>query len=195
MKRAPIGILGIILTLIAGPASAGSLGQTLGADRQIVSVSPEKLILKDPMIGGLLSASLPGLGQIYAGQRTKGLLFLVSTMGAFTSAYAFVEPADLDLADYDLIRYGGNGDGVMGLTELQNWENDKYLDDAFDGLSSGRKVGAITLAAAGIGLYIWNIFDARSSSRKHNREVVQQRIDLGMTACDSHTGLALNVRF
>lgn len=191
MKRTAIAAL--ILTLIAGSVSAGTLDQTLGTDRQ--QVNPEELILKDPMIAGLMSASLPGLGQIYAGERTKGLLFLVGTIGAFGGTVAFADPANLDLIDYDNVKYGGNGDGMMSAAELQNWEDGDFQDDAFGDLSTGRKVGAITTAVTGVGLYIWNIIDARSSARSHNRKVMQRRFDLGMTASENQTGLALNMHF
>ena len=83
----------------------------------------------------------------------------------------------------------------MSLTELQNWEDREYQDEAFENLSSGRKAGAITSAGIGIGLYIWNIIDARSSSRARNERVIQRRIELGMTANENQTGLALNFRF
>ena len=191
MKRTAIAAL--ILTLIAGSVNAGTLDQTLGMDRQ--QVNPEHLILKDPMIAGLMSASLPGLGQIYAGERKKGLLFLLGTIGAFGGTVAFADPAILDLIDYDRAQYGGNGDGLMSTVELQNWEDGEFQDDAFEDLSTGRKVGAITTAATGLGLYIWNIIDARSSARSHNRQVMQRRFDLGMTASENQTGLALNLHF
>ena len=195
MKRASIGTFGLIFSLISAPAFAGTLEHTLGTDRQLVHVSAEQLILKDPMIAGLMSASLPGLGQVYAGRRARGLFFFVATMGALGATAAFAEPADLDLMDYDRIEYGGNGDGLMSLTELQSWDDGDYEDDAFKDLSTGRKVGAITSGVATLGMYIWNIVDARSSSRARNHEVVQRRIDLGMMADQDKAGLALNLHF
>jgi TM2 domain-containing membrane protein YozV len=191
MERTAIAAL--TLTLIAGSVNAGTLDQTLGTNRQ--QVNPEHLILKDPMIAGLMSASLPGLGQIYAGERKKGFTFLFGTIGAFAGTAAFAYPANLDLIDYDRAQYGGNGDGFMSTAELQNWEDEEFQDEAFEDLSTGRKVGAITTAATGLGLYIWNIIDARSSARSYNREVMQRRFDLGMTASENQTGLALNLHF
>ena len=93
------------------------------------------------------------------------------------------------------VQYGGNGDGTMSAAELQSWEDGEFQDDAFGDLATGRKVGAITTAVTGVGLYIWNIIDARSSARSHNRQVMQRRFDLGMTTSENQTGLALNMHF
>ena len=71
----------------------------------------------------------------------------------------------------------------------------EFVDDAFGDLSTTRQIGAITSVGVGLGLYIWNIIDARSSSRAYNKKVIQRRIDLGMIASDDQTGLALNFRF
>jgi hypothetical protein len=195
MKHLAIGILGLILFTGSIPATAGTLDQTLGIDTQVALLEAEQIMLKDPMIAGLMSAALPGLGQIYAGNRSRGLFFLIATCGSFGATEAFAEPASLDLIDYDSVQYGGNGDGLMSAAELQNWEDGEFEEDAFENLSTGRKIGAITSAATGLGLYIWNIIDARGSSRAHNRQVMQRRIDIGMTASESQTGLALNLHF
>ena len=72
---------------------------------------------------------------------------------------------------------------------------DRIGDDAFDQLSTRRKVGAITGVVAGLGLYIWNILDARKQAHNHNRQLVQRRINLGLQAGPGHAGLALNVNF
>ncbi len=195
MNRASIGTFGLIFSPISGPAIGETLDQALGTDRQVGRVRPEQLILKDPMIAGLMSAALPGLGQVYAGRRKRGLFFFIATAGALGVTAAFAEPAVLDLIDYDRVEYGGNGDGLMSVTELQNWDDGEFEDDAFKDLSTGRKVGAITSGAATLGLYIWNIIDARSSSRVHNREVVQRRIDLSTIIDQDTAGITLNLHF
>lgn len=195
MKRLLTILVGLSLTMTPVLAQAETLDKTLGIDARVRSVDPEELILKDPMIAGLMSASLPGLGQLYAGQRSRGLMFFLGTVGAFGATAAFAHPAHLDIVDYDRVEYGGNADGMLSVEELKNWEDKEYADDAFGDLSTSRKVGAITSAGVGLGLYIWNIIDARRASRAHNEKVVQRRIDLGMTASENQTGLALNFRF
>ena len=152
-------------------------------------------LYKDPLIATYLSATLPGLGQFYTGDKKRGFLFLTSIVGAFGSAYAFYKPAELQLADYDKTNFGGNGDGLLSTTEAQNWEDHKFEGDAFDQLSTGRKVGAITGVAAGIGLYIWNVIDARKQAHNHNRQLAQRRVNLGLQVSPDHAGLALNMNF
>jgi len=150
---------------------------------------------KDPVAAMYFSAVVPGFGQIYTGDYKRGLLFLGSIIGAFGAAYASYEPAQLHLADYDSTAYGGNGDRLLNTAETKNWEDHKFEDDAFDRLSTGRKVGLVTGAAVGAGLYIWNILDARTRAHSHNRELAQRRITIGIQAGRDRAGVALGVNF
>lgn len=150
---------------------------------------------KDPVVAMYLSASLPGLGQIYTGDKKRGFLFMASVLGAFGAAYASYEPALLHLADYDRTAYGGNGDGLLSTLEAQNWQERRFQKTAFDSLSSGRKAGLITGAAVGAGLYLWNILDARTRAHDHNRELAQRRVSVALDASRSHVGLAVGVNF
>jgi len=150
---------------------------------------------KDPVAAMYFSAVVPGFGQIYTGDYKRGLLFLGSIIGAFGAAYASYEPAQLHLADYDSTAFGGNGDGLLNTAETQNWEDHKFQDDAFDRLSTGRKVGLVTGAAVGAGLYIWNILDARTRAHNHNRQLAQRRISIGLQAGRDRAGIALGVNF
>ena len=150
---------------------------------------------KDPLVAMYLSATLPGLGQIYTGDKKRGFLFMASVIGAFGAAYASYEPAQLHLADYDQAAFGGNGDGLISTIEAKNWEERKFEDTAFDRLSTGRKVGLVTGAAVGAGLYIWNIFDARARAHDHNRDLAQRRISIGLQASRDRAGVVLGVNF
>ena len=152
-------------------------------------------LYKDPVAAMYFSAFVPGFGQIYTGDYTRGLLFLGSVIGAFGAAYASYEPAILQLADYDSTAFGGNGDGLLNTAEAKNWEDHKFEDDAFDRLSTGRKVGLVTGAAVGVGLYIWNILDARTRAHDHNRQLSQGRISIGLLADPDRAGVALAVNF
>ena len=151
-------------------------------------------LYKDPLVAAYLSATLPGLGQFYTGHKKRGLLFLTSIVGAFGSAYAFYEPAELELADYDKTEFGGNADGLLSIAEAQNWEDREFEDDALDRLSTGRKVGLITSAAVGLGLYIWNVIDAPKRAHEQNRQVLQ-RVGLELLTGPDRAGLALKVTF
>ena len=150
---------------------------------------------KDPVAAMYFSAVVPGFGQIYTGDYKRGFLFLGSVIGAFGAAYASYEPAQLHLADYDSTAFGGNGDGLINTAETKNWEDHKFEDDAFDRLSTGRKVGLVTGAAVGAGLYIWNILDARTRAHNHNRQLAQRRISIGLQAGRDRAGVEFGVSF
>lgn len=150
---------------------------------------------KDPVVAMYLSATLPGLGQIYTGHKTRGVLFMASVLGAFGGAYAAYKPADLALADYDMVRNGGNGDGLISTTEAQNWQDRKFQDAAFKRLSDGRKAGVIAGAAVGASLYIWNILNARHEAHEYNRGLSERRVSLALDAGPHRVGLAVGMNF
>lgn len=150
---------------------------------------------KDPVVAMYLSATLPGLGQIYTGDKKRGFLFLTSIIGAFGVAYAAYEPAALHLADYDKVEFGGNADGLLSTAEADNWQNRRFEDAAFDRLSTGRKAGLVTGAAAGVALYIWNVLDARTRAHDHNRQLAQRRINVALQAGPDRAGVTLRVAF
>ena len=138
---------------------------------------------------------MPGLGQIYTGHKKRGFLFLASVIGAFGTAYASYEPAQLHLADYDRTAFGGNGDGLLSTAETQNWEDRKFQDTAFDRLSTGRKAGLVTGATVGAVLYIWNVLDARSRAHDHNRQLAERRISVGLLAGADRAGVTVGMNF
>ncbi len=192
-------ILAVLLALITLGAASTATAQTPAQPTPVAQTQPSSSgtidLQKDPLVAMYLSATLPGLGQIYTGDKARGFLFMASVVGAFGAAYAAYEPALLHLADYDKGVYGGNGDGLLSTTEAQNWQDRKFEKTAFDSLSSGRKAGLITGAAVGAGLYLWNIFDARSRAHDHNRALAQRRVSMALDAAPNRVGLAVGVNF
>lgn len=184
-----VTIVGLPLALSAQEAGPSGGGQAEFPDAGKIE------LYKDPLVAAYLSGTIPGLGQAYVGHGKRGLAFLAGVIGAFGSAYACYEPARLEMADYDLVTYGGNGDGVMNTNEVDNWQDNEYEDDAFGDLSTGRKVGTIAGVVVGAGLYIWNILDARNLAREHNRELAQRKVSLGALPDATRPGMALNLRF
>lgn len=150
---------------------------------------------KDPVVATYFSATLPGLGQIYNGDRLRGVLFLTSIVGSSGAAYASYEPARLRLADYDNPLYGGNGDGQLSTGEASNWENRTFEDTAFERLTNGRKAGLITGATVGAVLYVWNVIDAHKGAHEHNRQLAQRRVNVGLQVGQGRTGVAVGVTF
>lgn len=185
-----IGSLGLAANVHAQVAT-----ETLTTSQTPLRTASAIDLQKDPLVAMYFSATLPGLGQIYTGDKTRGFLFMASVFAAFGAAYASYEPALLHLPDYDKVAYGGNGDGLLSTLEAQNWQDQKFQKTAFDSLSSGRKAGLVTGAVVGTGLYLWNIFDARSRAHEHNREIAQRRVSMGLDAGAHRVGLAVGVNF
>lgn len=191
-------VRGICVVVALGVASSvwaqGSADPAAERPGQI-RASATLQVPKDPVVAMYLSATLPGLGQIYTGKKTRGVLFMASVLGAFGGAYAAYKPADLTLADYDAVRYGGNGDGLVSTIEAQNWQDRKYQDAAFKRLSDSRKAGVIAGAAAGASLYIWNILNARHEAHEYNRELSERRVSLALDAGPHSVGLSVGMNF
>lgn len=57
-------------------------------------IKKEIIILKDPLLSGLLSAQMPGMGQMYCGKWLKGGLFLISTAVLYGIANEYKQEAD-----------------------------------------------------------------------------------------------------
>jgi len=193
-------------TIVRGVCFAAALGVASSVYAQAAAdPAPERSgqvsapgalqVPKDPVVAMYLSATLPGLGQIYTGHKTRGVLFMASVLGAFGGAYAAYKPADLALADYDAVHYGGNADGLISTTEAQNWQDRKYQDAAFKRLSDGRKAGVIAGAAVGASLYIWNILNARHEAHAYNRGLSGRRVSLALDAGPHRVGLAVGMNF
>ena len=153
------------------------------------------VLMKDPLLAGYLSATIPGLGQAYVGHRSRAALFFLGTVGSFAAAAVSYDPANLALSDYDKVDFGGNGDGLISVDEARHWEDRASEDDAFKQLSTGRKVGVVTGVVTGVGLYIWNIIDARNLARAHNDKVQSRRVDLGMRLDSKTPQLVMQVHF
>ena len=177
----------IVLLAVVQASAQETQSQTL--------VRKSETLYKDPLVASYFSATLPGLGQVYTGRKGRGFLFFAGVVTALGSAAAFYEPADLDLTDYDRPEFGGNGDGQLSVAEVKNWEDKKFHGDAFERLSTTRKVGAITGLVTGVGIYSWNVIDAHKSAKAHNRQIAQRKIDLGFQAGPDGAGLALNLHF
>lgn len=106
----------------------------------------------------LLSATLPGLGQAYSGHPGKGLAFLAAGIG--------------------LIAAGGfNLDRAVNYNDLSDRFNTGFYDphsgdfltaDQGRVKSRGHAQFGVLFLASGIGVYVWNIFDAAKTVDQHN---------------------------
>ncbi len=106
----------------------------------------------------LLSATLPGLGQTYSGRPVRGLAFLTAGIG--------------------LIAAGGfHLDRAVNYNDLSNRFNTGFYDPHGDGFltadqghvkSRGHAQFGVLFLAGGIGVYLWNIFDASKTTDQYN---------------------------
>ena len=188
--------IALFITLLTAVEASAQEAQDLAPLRKAEETEARNIELyKDPLIATYLSATVPGLGQFYTGHKKRGFMFFVGIVGSLGAAAAFYEPAELKLADYDSPDFGGNGDGLLSTSEVENWDDGDFEDEAFERLSTRRKAGAITGLVTGVGLYIWNVIDARRSAHEHNRQLAQRRIDLGLLCGPDRAGVALNLHF
>jgi TM2 domain-containing membrane protein YozV len=133
--------------------------------------SPKYYPPKDSRTAILFSAMLPGSGQTYAGKPGKGLVFFFTTIGLLSSAGFNLDRAAHydDLAD----RF------VTGFYDPHS-SNFLTADQAHVKAGGHAKLGVIFLAT-GIGIHIWNIFDAAETVEQYNERrfpaQVQQTID------------------
>lgn len=111
----------------------------------------------------LLSATLPGLGQAYSGRPARGLAFLATGIGLIA-----VGGFHLDRA----VTYHDRSNRFMG-AEGEGGFDDPYSDN-FLTVDQGRvkarghaQFGVLFLAS-GIGVYLWNIFDAAKTTDQYN---------------------------
>lgn len=115
-----------------------------------------------------LSTFMPGLGQAYAGNYTKASFFLTAELGTFA------------LAGYNIARALHYRDQDVFETGFQDIRTGEFL--TYEQGRTRMKNHAFlsgVLLATGIGIHIWNIFDApRTAEAYNNRRFsvqVQQR--------------------
>ena len=111
----------------------------------------------------LLSATLPGLGQTYSSRPARGLAFLAVGIGLI-AAGGF----NLDRA----VTYHNRSNRFMG-AEGQGGFDDPYSDnflttDQGRVKSRGHTQFGVLFLAGGIGVYLWNIFDAAKTVNQYN---------------------------
>ena len=104
-----------------------------------------------------LSTFMPGLGQAYAGNYTKATLFLTVELGTFA------------LAGYNIARalhYNAQGVFETGFQDMRTGEFLTY-DQGRTRMKNHALFSGIFLAT-GIGIHIWNIFDAPKTAEAYN---------------------------
>jgi len=106
----------------------------------------------------LLSATLPGLGQTYSGRPGRGVAFLAAGLGLIAAGGFHLDRA---------ITYSDRSDRFN--TGFDDPYGDSLLtaDQGHVKARGHAQLGALFLAS-GIGVYIWNIFDAAKTVDEYN---------------------------
>lgn len=122
----------------------------------------------DPKKASRLSTFMPGLGQAYAGNYTKATFFLTAELGTFA------------LAGYNIARalhYNDQGVFETGFQDIRTGEFLTY-EQGRTRMKNHAFLSGILLAT-GIGIHVWNIFDAPKTAEAYNNRrfsvQVQQR--------------------
>ncbi len=116
--------------------------------------SSEVIKRKDPLLAGVLSWYMAGLGQIYAGEYVKGTVFWVIDYTLYISAI-------LTVAD---INFSANKDIGFQI----NIKPKEYI-------SAKQKTIAISLSVGYVVFHIYNIIDAIKTVRKNNLKIQKIR--------------------
>ena len=111
----------------------------------------------------LLSATLPGLGQTYSGRPVRGLTFLAAGLGLIAAGGFHLDRA---------LTYNDRSNRFMG-AEGKGGFDDPYSDNFLTVnqghvKARGHTQFGVLFLATGIGVYIWNIFDAAKTVDEYN---------------------------
>ena len=140
-------------------------------------------IYKDPGTAAELSAKVPGLGQLYANRPDKGIAFFI---------------ADLTILSVSAWCYG-RADYYDDYSDRYDLFYDKYsnshltYDEGYSKAKGYVAVGTIFLLG-GVGVYIWNIFDAAETANQYNKQFKQFALEIKSTK-NTEPYLALSKRF
>lgn len=138
------------------------------------NVAAQQKIQKDERLGVILSLGAPGFGQIYAGKTWRGI------------GIAFTEAICAGVVT------GIAAERKVTVTDVEG-DNYEVRTTKIKKLSNGEVAAVATAAVAGLGIYIWQLFDARNCVRNHNKA---QGFDIGMTMMNNgRPGANLRVTF
>lgn len=122
----------------------------------------------------ILSATMPGLGQAYADNYLKAVVFLSAEIGVFS------------LASYNIARalhYKEHGEFRTGFYDEKT---NIFLDrDQIDSRIADHTLRGTLFLITGIGIHVWNILDASKTAENYNNRRISLQMQLtnsGMNA-------------
>jgi len=136
---------------------------------------------KDPGTAALLSAIVPGSGQIYAGRPEKGILFLTSEVALFTVAGFYFDRA---------VYYDAKSDRFDRFYDEYS-ESLLTYEEGYDKAREKRTLGTV-FVLSGLGVHLWNILDAANTAKNYNK---RRSLALDIKSNSQGICLAINKRF
>jgi len=145
--------------------------------------TPSRYFLyRDPAIAAGLSATVPGLGQLFANRPDKGVAFFIAELTIFS------------IASWSY----GRADYYDDYSDRYDWFYDKHTDSfvSYDegyGKARGYAAFGTVFLLSGVGVYIWNIFDAFETADQYNKQIRQFAWEIKFD--NSETCMTLSRRF
>jgi TM2 domain-containing membrane protein YozV len=152
-------------------------------------------IPKDPLASLLMSLTIPGSGQLYNREFSRGIPTMVVFYGsALTFALLLDKWTRLNTDTFYIAETNQNGVPTGYVRQVYAMKpNDQQV-----GLSRGGKVLFVSSIVLGVASYAFGIFDSYIGAKRYNKKLLEnQQIKFGLTAdpLDKKVGVSANLRF
>lgn len=122
----------------------------------------------------ILSATMPGLGQAYADNYLKAVVFLTAEIGVFS------------LASYNIARAFHYKEHNEFSTGFFDEKTNMFLDrDQIDSRIADHTLRGTLFLITGIGIHIWNILDASKTAENFNNRRISLQMQLTNTGMNA----------
>jgi hypothetical protein len=195
MKVVALILTTLLLGLSALPASAqapDTAKAVVPVKLQAASPKVSQIIIpKDPLLSGYLSATTPGLGQLYCGRFWRAAGFLAAEGLCFGVAAGIAKKANPEFT-YTVFDSAGNPHELIGR------ESDKTAKDKF---TDRDRTNIAIFTIAGAALHVWNVLDAYRLAKSHNKKMFlgsrpdETGIKVGLEMKAAGPSLSLTRRF
>jgi len=195
MRTIPMAVLGLLLILGPVPLRAQAPDTAKAAvPVKFRAASPKVsqiIIPKDPLLAGYLSATTPGLGQLYCGRFWRAAGFLAAEGLCFGIAAGIARKANPEFT-YTVYDSAGNPHELIGR------ESDKTAKDKF---TDRDRTNIALFTVAGAAFHVWNVLDAYRLAKSHNKKMFlgsrpdEAGIKVGLEMKEAGPSLSLTRRF
>ena len=150
------------------------------------------LPLKDPLLAAILSATMPGLGQIYSRRVLRGVAFLLGTAAPIIVAQVVTHRQRDDLQETFTIQDTAGAEHVIS---QQPREPDGDPAKLYSAMSGVERAVLVTGLGLGLGTWIWNVIDAMLVAEDYNRLFLETSLSVAPLPTDTALGLAVTAQW